>query len=479
MSIDKNILFFSLLLLLINSCSSKPDERENSATSTNILFIIVDDLRPELGCYGSSQIHSPHIDRLAKQSLLFERAYCQAPICNPSRMSFLSGLRPNETGINVNDVPIRDYLPDVITLPQHFKNQGYQAVGLGKVFHQGSGDSISWDYYWDGPPQRTYHLEQNTKINVVGDKIKRGRPYENANVPDNYYTDGMITDSAIEWLDRFDRDRPFFLAVGLMKPHLPFNAPRKYWDLYKQPGSSYQREDRRPEGSPEYAFANSGELRKYHNVPKSGPIPNDLEDTLVHGYFACVSYMDAQVGRLLDKLKEMELDDQTVVVLFGDHGYKLGDFNDWCKNTHYELDTRIPLLIHIPGKIATRTSSITELIDLYPTLIEATGIEDQPRHLPGKSLIPLFDNPNVSLRPGAITIRPREHVDGYSIRTENMRLVKWVSKDNPDSIVKLEFYDYSEFPLERVNLADDPAYEKAVNSHLELLKTEVIIETLN
>ncbi len=472
MSIDKKLSLLSLLLLFVYSCGSKSDERENITTSTNILFIIVDDLRPELGCYGSSQIHSPHIDRLAGQSLLFERAYCQAPICNPSRMSFLSGLRPDETGINVNDVPIRDYLPDVITLPQHFKNHGYQAVGLGKVFHQGSGDSISWDYYWDGPPQRTYHQEKNTRINVVGDKIKRGRPYENANVPDGYYTDGMITDSAIEWLDRFDLDRPFFLAVGLMKPHLPFNAPEKYWDLYQEPGNQYRRIECPPEGSPAFAFTNSGELRKYHGVPKSGPIPNDLEDTLVHGYYACISYMDVQVGRLLDKLENMDVDDNTVVVLIGDHGYKLGDFGDWCKNTHYELDTRIPLLIHMPGKTAARTSSITELIDLYPTLVEATGAGDQPPHLPGTSLLPLFENPDSSLKRGAITIRPREHIHGYSIRTENHRLVKWLSKENPDSIVKLELYDYSQDPLERVNLADDPAYHEVLNSHLELLKTE-------
>lgn len=182
--------------------------------------------------------------------------------------------------------------------------------------------------------------------------------------------------------------------------------------------------------------------------------------------------MDAQVGRLLAKLKELEVDDNTVVVLFGDHGYKLGDFGDWCKNTHYELDTRVPLLIHIPGKTAARTSSITELIDLYPTLVEATGVGDQPHHLPGKSLMPLFINPTASLKPGAITIRPREHVDGYSIRTENHRLVKWVSKDNPDSIVKLELYNYSYDPLERLNLADDPAYREALNAHLELLESE-------
>jgi arylsulfatase A-like enzyme len=182
--------------------------------------------------------------------------------------------------------------------------------------------------------------------------------------------------------------------------------------------------------------------------------------------------LDAQVGRLLDKLEEMDVDDHTIIVLFGDHGYKLGDFNDWCKNTHYELDTRVPLLIHIPGKTGARTGAITELIDLYPTLAEATGVGDPPGHLPGISLMPLFENPDILLKQGAITIRPRKHLHGYSIRTENTRLVKWISKEHPDSIVKLELYDYSDDLLERVNLADDPAYQEVLRAHLKLLKAE-------
>ena len=459
-----------LLGILLTGCGTGSTDKDSSTIPPHILFFVVDDLRPELGCYGAGHIHSPHIDRLAGESLVFDRAYCQAPVCNPSRMSFLSGLRPNETGIHVNDVPIRDFLPNVVTLPQHFLNQGYQTVGLGKVFHQGSGDHASWNHFWDGPPQRTYHLVQNTRINVVGNKNKRGKPYEDADVPDGHYTDGMITDSALAWLDRFDPEQPFFLAVGLMKPHLPFNAPAKYWDLYSDPGKQYIPQKTRPEGSPEYAFTNASELRNYRTVPKSGPIPAAMADSLVHGYFACVSYQDAQVGRLLDRLDQMGIAENTIIVLFGDHGYKLGDLDDWGKSTHFELDTRVPLMLQIPGKEAARSSSLTELVDLYPTLIEATGTGEIPDHLNGKSLMPLFENPGQQLKEGAISIRYRSHVSGYSVRTERFRLVKWISRQNPDSLEYLELYDYSSNSLEQKNLAEYPEYREEVDRHLMLLE---------
>lgn len=464
------LLPFLLLALSFAGCRVKTGTGGNEQRPPNILLIVVDDLRPELGCYGHEQIHSPNIDALAAESLLFESAYCQAPICNPSRMSFLSGLRPDQTGIHVNDVPIRDFLPDVVTLPQHFRNNGYATVSMGKVFHQGATDTASWSHVWEGPPQRTYHLERNTSINVVGDGSRRGRPYEDADVPDGLYTDGMITDSALAWMRRFDPENPFFLAVGLMKPHLPFNAPKKYWDLYREPAMRYQRPEGPPEGAPEYAFMNSAELRYYHGVPKEGPVPEILSDTLVHGYYACISYMDAQVGRLLEALEMKGVADNTIVMLYGDHGYKLGDMGDWCKNTHYELDTRVPLMIHLPGRPPGRTRSLTELIDLYPTLLAATGVGEAPPNLSGTSLLPLFEDPEQELKPAAFTIRPRSEVEGYSVRTRDCRLVRWTSREFPDSVVFLEFYDYTQSPVEQVNRAYDSAYRHQVEAHLELLQ---------
>ncbi len=389
-------------------------------------------------------------------------------------MSFLSGLRPSETGINNNDTPLRDKLPDIITLPQFFKDHGYQTEAYGKIFHQGIGDSLSWDFYQDGPKQRsTYHFEENTRINDPYDGSRRGRPYEYADVPDSLYTDGIIANRALRAMDQFKRDRPFFLAVGFLKPHLPFNAPKKYWDLYDDPSESYHRTSEKPHGSPGYAFNNSGELRKYHAVPKKGPIPNVKGDTLLHGYFACVSYMDAQVGKLLAKLDELGVTENTIVVLFGDHGYKFGDFDNWCKDTHFDFDTRVPLIIHHPDKTGGHTQSIAELIDLYPTLVEAAGVAEPPDHLSGISQMSLFDHPEQSLKTAAFSQRPRKKVYGYSVRTKDLRMVKWVSRSMQDSVVSLELYDYSKHPVEQENVAYKDEYSDDIDHLMTLMRKEI------
>lgn len=466
----KKISILTLFVLtLLTSCLVK-DQPKNPF---NILFISVDDLRPELGCYGYSHIHSPNLDKLAEKSLVFENAYCQSAICCPSRVSFLTGLRPYQTGINENEVPVRETLPNIETLPQYFKNRGYQAEAHGKVYHQQSGDSLSWDYYDDTPPQRTYNLEKNLGINVIGDGSRRGRPFEDADVDDSLYTDGIITNRALRALDKFDKSRPFFLAVGLMKPHLPFNAPKKYWDYYTEPGKNYNRNLNRPEDSYEHSFMNSAELRNYFGVPKTGDIPPSLQDTLVHGYCACISYMDAQIGRLMRKLEELEVADKTIVVVFGDHGYKLGDFNDWCKNTHYELDTRVPLIIHHPLRNGGKTKSISELVDVYPTLVEANGFTEIPHEFAGISLMPLFSQPELELKQAAFSERPRDDYFGYSVRTKDFRLIKWVDKKNPENI-HLELYKYNDGSrMEEKNLVYDDAFANKKEELLTLMKNKI------
>ncbi|NJN26816.1 MAG: sulfatase [Cyclobacteriaceae bacterium] len=440
----------------------------------NVLFIIVDDLRPELGCYGSTIVKSPHIDKLAHESLVFDRAYCQAPICSPSRMSFLSGLRPNETTIHDNNTPLRQTIADIITLPQHFKNHGYQARAFGKVFHQGIGDSLSWDFYDDGPKHRSvYQLYENTEINDVKDGSKRGRPYEAAEVADDYYTDGIILNRALDALDSFDTDRPFFLAIGFLKPHLPFLAPKKYWDLYDNPRANYSRYDEPPIGAPHFAMNNAGELRNYYGVPEEGQIPEALGDTLFHGYMACISYMDAQIGKLLAKLEELHIKENTVIVLVGDHGYKLGDFNDWCKDTHYEFDTRVPLIIHHPHMTSGRTSSLVELVDLYPTLTDATSLPDPEQKMSGKSLMQIFENNSLSVKSAAYSQRPRGILMGFSIRTDRFRLVKWVHQSDYSTVDFIELYDYHEDPVESLNVADSASYLSVREAMLQQLKAEI------
>ena len=464
-----SFLFFLVLWALIG-CESV---HKKTPGPYNVLFLVIDDLRSELGAYGADHIVSPSIDALAAKSLVFEKAYCQAPICSPSRMSFLTGLRPHETGINNNDTPLREKLPGAVTLPQFFKERGYQTEAYGKVFHQGIGDPLSWNYYQDGPKQRsTYHFEENVKINDPWDGSKRGRPYEYADVHDSLYTDGIIANRAIRALRRFEQDKPFFLAVGLLKPHLPFNAPKKYWDLYENPVRHLDRPPGYPPGVPRYAGTNAGELRKYHDIPR-GPIAASKGDTLVHGYFACISYMDAQVGRILSELERLGKTESTIVVLFGDHGYKLGEYGDWCKNTHYDYDTRVPLILHHPDKAGQRTSSLAELVDVYPTLIEAAGFKDGPAQLTGKSLMPLFENPELQIKEAAFAQRPRKRVYGYSVRTANHKLIKWVDREDPDSVAYLELYDLTHGRVEEQNVAHQPRYKEVQKKLLALLNDEI------
>lgn len=472
----KDLLYISLLLITISSCKQQPSNNtslvEVQNEKYNILFMVVDDLRPLLGSYGLDYIYSPNIDTLAIKGLKFEKAFAQAPICSPSRMSFLTGLRPHESGLTNNKANVRDKLPDIQTLPQLFKEQGYQTRAHGKVFHQGNGDSLSWDYYDDSPRQRSaYHLKKNTTINDPYDGSKRGRPYEAADIPDSLYTDGIIVNRAIKELDSFAKDKPFFLAVGLLKPHLPFNSPKKYWDIYEDSFSQYQPIDGKPKDAPDFAFQNSVELRKYHSVPKTGALPKSLQDSLTQGYLACVSYADAQIGKLLDKIEEKELTENTIIVLLGDHGYHLGDFDDWCKNTQYELDTRVPLIIYHPDKSSGVVKQMVELIDLYPTLVDLANLQSPKHKLSGQSLKPLFDNVDMSLKNFALSENKRKKYLGFGLTNGNYRLIEWRNRKNPQHIEKQEFYDYSLSPYEHQNLAGNKFYDSIIKEMQSKIKT--------
>ncbi|MCK5694180.1 MAG: sulfatase-like hydrolase/transferase, partial [Bacteroidales bacterium] len=281
----------SALFSGLNGC--KPGE----PVKTNVLFIAIDDMRPVLACYDDHLAITPNVDQLASKGTLFTNHYVQATSCAPSRTSMLTGYRPDEVKVTNHKTHFRDTRPQVVTLPELFKNEGYTTISIGKIFHYGSGynDSQSWneEHYLKGAV-KGYVLKENREVKG------KAASSECVELPDTAYQDGLSAERAMEYLRAFKKNKtPFFLAVGFLKPHLPFNAPEQYWELYQEPGDHYSRVDSPPEGSPDFAFTNSGELRKYHAVPKSGPIPNDLEDTLVHGYYACISYMDAQVGRLL------------------------------------------------------------------------------------------------------------------------------------------------------------------------------------
>jgi len=446
----------------------------------NVLFIAVDDLRPQLGCYGVNWTQSPHIDRLAAEGMVFERAYCQQAVCAPSRASVLSGCRPDTTTIYDLQTPLRSVMPDVVTLPQHFKNNGYETVSIGKIYHHAKDDTEGWSQDpflnkgdWLGRGYLTDEaiesMKENDGINEQrGDKRRGlGPAFESADVPDNAYHDGMDADTAIEELGRLSTgDNPFFIALGFHKPHLPFNAPKKYWDLYEDVPLAQNPFE--PENATQYSLTNYGELRGYFGMPKDGPVPDELAKQLIHGYAACVSYMDAQVGRVLDELERLGLKENTVVILWGDHGWKLGEHASWCKHTNFEIDARAPMVIRVPGVTSgQKTQALTEFVDMYPSLSELCGL-DLPDHLEGRSFVPLLQNPDCDWKKAAFSQYPRGKVMGYTMRTDRYRYTEWQDRESGEILAR-ELYDHEKDAQENVNAVEKSEYEGEIETLSKML----------
>jgi iduronate 2-sulfatase len=425
----------------------------------NVLFIAIDDLRPELGCYGSPLAQTPHLDGLASRGTLFERAYCQQALCAPSRASLLTGLRPDSTGIYGLTQSVRQVLPEVRTLPQHFRESGYTTVSIGKIYHHGGDDAQEG---WSLPP---WHPSGSWF--VAADPANAaltpdGRPmaWERAEVDDDFYPDGRIARRAESELARLkEAGQPFFLAVGFLKPHLPFFAPAPFWAKYDNERLSLPEPAHWPEHMPALATTNWQELRNYRGIPAEGPLPEELGRTLVHGYLACVSYVDALVGRVLAELERQELAGNTIVVVWGDHGYKLGEYGAWAKHTNLEIDARVPLIIAAPheGGWGGRTRALVELTDLYPTLADLCALP-VPAHCEGRSLRPWLTEPD---RPGpraAYTQYPSgaERM-GYSVRDDRWRYTEWRERST-GAVVARELYDHASSPVATVNLAQDARY---------------------
>ncbi|NLX96334.1 MAG: sulfatase [Rhodopirellula sp.] len=392
-----------------------------------------------------------------------------SPGCSPSRTSLLTGLRPNSTRVYDLTTHFRKTVPDVITLPQHFKQHGYFTQGVGKIFHGGLDDRESWS---EAPPRAgrpMYALEANKALVARKSAAAKdekfatpsarynamtGPAYECADVPDNTYSDGAIADAALEML-RKAKGKPFFLAVGFLKPHLPFIAPKKYWDLYQAENIPAASNPFPPQEVPKIALSNWGELRAYEDIPRVGPLTQQQAETLKHGYYACVSYMDAQVGRVLAELERLGLRNRTVVVLWGDHGWKLGEHGMWCKHTNFENDTRAPLIFSAPGQKAPgrQSRALVEFVDIYPTLCELAHLP-LPAHLEGTSFAKLLDAPERPWKEAAFSQYPRGKIMGYSMRTDRYRLTRWLQPDGTE--VASELYDHQDDPAENVNLAASP-----------------------
>lgn len=524
-----HLVVFSLLIL-ISGCKDETGKtsEEIPKKKPNILFIAVDDLRPELGVYGSEIAVTPNIDALAGNGLLFENAYCQQAICSPSRASLMSGARPETIGVFENYTYFRDENPNIVTLPQHFKNNGYETVYAGKIYHGKFTDSaLSWSRQpaidkvkFERPKlEGGYALKENQEIykkNQAEIRAKytsnshyalgRGPAYESADVPDQAYTDGYHTELAIATMkDMVEKnDKPFFLGLGFRLPHLDWLAPKKYWDLYDRTKIPMAEDVEAPEDGAAMGLHASFELRVRHGIPKSGPIEGELARTLKHAYLASVSYVDAQVGKMIAALEEAGVRDNTIIILWSDHGWHLGDMGVWGKATNYEIATRVPMMIWTPdmpkGSRGKKTDALVELVDMYPTLSELAGLE-LPDHLEGQSFAPLLEDPNIEWKKAVFSQFPSpalrewaanpltpemretyfgpliEEVEeriieqqgekwnrdlfenklmGYSMRTERYRFVAWKDRTNPDAEpVDVELYDHRTDPSETKNVAKE------------------------
>jgi len=448
---------FLLLILLMFSCDSK---NSGPPETPNVLFIAVDDLRPELHCYGKELISSPHIDRLAAEGTRFDRSYCNIPVCGASRASLMTGLRPARSRFLSYLSRADEEAPGIMTLPGHFKSNGYYTISNGKIFHHNDDDSASWDEIWhpltNSTSWRDYALEENI-LRDTSDRF-RGPPFERAAVADSIYKDGKVASKTIGDLRKLkDLEKPFFLATGFYKPHLPFNAPEKYWALYDGkvalPDNNHP-----PENAPSESLHNFGELRAYAGVPPGGPVSDEFAHELIHGYYACVSYTDAQIGKILDELERLELDRSTIVILWGDHGWNLREHGLWCKHCNYETSLHTPLILKVPGtEQVGATSEIVEYVDIYPTLCELAGLE-LPEHLQGNSFRELLFDPEATSDGVAIC----QWYAGITTIRENWFYTEWVN--DQDSSYARMLYDHRVDPHENMNVSEDPAHKETIEA---------------
>ncbi len=440
---------------------------------TNVLLILVDDLKPSFGAYGEEWVHSPNLDRLAASGMRFDMAYCNQAVCAPSRNNLLIGSRSTSIGVYSLGLHFRNAVPDAVTMPQYFKQHGYHSAGIGKVFHIGHGnknDEHSWSVPFQPDKVIDYVLPESTNGQLTREEalfsnqsargLPRGAAWEKAAVDDGAYADGRIATEGIKRLQSYaESGEPFFLALGFTKPHLPFCAPEKYWDLYDPSAMPLAEYTEPPAGAPRYAGKTIGELNQYKPVPEEPPLDETLTRTLIQGYYAALSYMDSQVGRVLDEVDRLELGDNTIIVLWGDHGYHLGDHGTWTKHTNYEQANRIPIIMSAPGVTSPGSSSdaLVETVDIYPTVAELAGlpIPSGPQPIDGESLVPVLKQTVPQVSDHAYHCFPKGGHMGRAIRTKQYRLVEWKPLGNPNASPEYELYDYKNDPLEMKNLARD------------------------
>ena len=453
-----------------------------AADRPNVLMILIDDLRPELGCYGAGHMVTPNLDQLASEGLRFEQAYTAQAVCLPSRISLFSGQYPQTTGVTTLQDKYWKLHDNPLTLTRYLRENGYRTIALGKVYHDEQWkewddwtemmnlrNSIHQSRYASSESKKLLEkLDQEAKSLGLQDKefrqhVKLG-PTEQTFGPAENYHDYDMTNLAIEKLHKLkDSNQPFFMNVGYRKPHLPFVAPKRFWDLYDRDTLPMTQNPDSPVDAPQIALMTWGELRAYKDIPEEGPVSDDMARELTHGYYACVSFVDEQVGRLLKTLKDTGLSDDTLVLLWGDHGWKLGDHGMWCKHTNYEIDTRIPLLVRLPdqsqaGKVV---SEPTETIDIYPTLCEYIGL-GIPDSIEGQSFAYLFEDASLSMQNVAYSEYQRHSgISGFSMKHGTFRYTEWIHLESGD-IKYRELYDHATDPDENYNVVASSEYAQEI-----------------
>ena len=477
---------FMVLAGLLAGCTSAHTESNRqpvpAAQRPNVLLILVDDLKPALGVYGDPYAVTPNLDALFNRGMRFDRAYCNQAVCAPSRNNLMTSTRSTSSGIYDLGRNFRSANPNAVTLTQHFMTHGYRAEGIGKVFHIGHGnvgDDASWSvpYLSESPieyamvdskrgaeltREEAYFNNEMPPGGVGG--LPRGAAWEVGEVEDDAYADGRIAREGVRRLQAAsEREDPFFLVLGFTKPHLPFCAPEKYWNLYDRDAFELAQVTRPPAGAPRYAPKNVFiEIGNFFPCPDRGeelPFSDELQRTLIHGYYAAMSYMDAQVGLVIDELDRLGLDENTIIVLWGDHGYHLGHHGTWTKHTNYEQDNRIPILFAAPGvtQPGTHTDAFAETVDIYPTLAALAGLPAPagPQPIDGRSQLPVLAGDVDAVRDHAYHAYPRGPRIGRAIRTERYRLVEWKEPGAAADTAEYELYDYRDDPDETRNLADE------------------------
>ena len=449
------------------------------AKKPNILLILVDDLRPSIRAFGDSTAITPNLDKLTNRGLRFEAAYSNQAVCAPSRFNLMLGSRSTTSGIYNFGTSLRKAYTNAVTLPQYFASHGYRTESLGKVFHIGHGnfgdpDSFSVPHFKELVVE--YKLPESTggeltreegyfsnqgKFDINGKLRPRGAAFEAPDVDDLAYADGRVAAETIKRLTAAnERENPFFITVGFARPHLPFSVPKKYWDLYDPAKLPVVTSKASPFGAPKWAVkkGTSGEISAYKPVPVKGEISPALARKLTHGYYASTSYVDAQIGKVLSSVDQLGLTENTIIVLWGDHGFHLGELGIWTKHVNYETATRIPIIIAAPGvtKPGSSTTQLAETVDIYPTLAALARLSRPtgPQPIDGISLLPVLKDPTTKIRDHAYHCFPRGGKLGRAIRTDRYRLVDWRPIGEPNAQPIFELYDYKNGPVETTNLAD-------------------------